>query len=102
MGESLLITLREGFEGALIVAIVLAFVKRSDKPEMARWVWPGTWSAVAVVGGGGLALYETVDGLTGDARANTFAAICLAAAALLTWMIFWMRSHSRHLKGELE
>ena len=35
-------------------------------------------------------------------RVRTFAIICLAAAALLTWMIFWMRGHARSLKGELE
>ena len=35
-------------------------------------------------------------------RMRTFALICLAAAALLTWMIFWMRAHARSLKGELE
>jgi high-affinity iron transporter len=33
MVESLLITLREGFEAALVVAIVLAAVKRSPRPE---------------------------------------------------------------------
>ena len=46
MGESFLIALREGFEAALIVAIVLAFVRRSDQPEEARWVWFGTGAAL--------------------------------------------------------
>jgi len=100
MGESFLIALREGFEAALIVAIVLAFVNRSEHPEQRRWVWLGTGVALAVAVG--LALHVTIDGLEGEARLRTFASICLAAAGLLTWMIFWMRTHARALKGELE
>lgn len=97
-----LIALREGFEAALIVAIVLAFVKRSDDPDMSRAVWAGTLGALAIAAVVGIILHLTIDGLTGTARANTFAVVCFSAAALLTWMIFWMRTHARHLKGELE
>ncbi len=99
---SFLIALREGFEAALIVAIVLAFVKRGSHPEMARSVWIGTFAALGLAGAVGIVLHLTLDGLTGDARSRTFAAICIAAAALLTWMIFWMRTNARHLKSELE
>jgi high-affinity iron transporter len=99
---SFLLALREGFEGALIVAIVLAFVKRGPRPEMARDVWIGTLAALAVATVAGIVLHLTIDGLEGQARMRTFAGICLAAAALLTWMIFWMRTHARHLKRELE
>jgi high-affinity iron transporter len=102
MGESFLIALREGFEAALIVAIVLAFVKRSERPDQARWVWAGTGVALAIAVVVGIILQVTLDGLKGDARLRTFAAICIAAAALLTWMIFWMRTHARALKGHLE
>ncbi len=99
---SFLIALREGFEAALIVAIVLAFVKRSARPEMARAVWLGTFGAIALAAAVGIILHLTIDGLVGDARTRTFAAICVAAAALLTWMIFWMRTNARYLKRELE
>jgi high-affinity iron transporter len=102
MGESFLIALREGFEAALIVAIVLAFVRRSERPDQARWVWAGTGVAIAVAIVVGVILQVTLDGLEGDARLRTFAVICIAAAGLLTWMIFWMRTHARALKGELE
>lgn len=101
MAESFLIALREGFEAALIVAIVLAFVKR-EAPEQARAVWLGTGAAIVLAVVAGLVLHVTLDGLEGLARLRTFAGICLAACALLTWMIFWMRKHSRGLKGELE
>lgn len=101
MAESLLIALREGFEASLVVAIVLAFVRRKA-PEHTRAVWAGTAAALGLALVVGLVLHLTVDGLEGEARLRTFAAICLAAAALLTWMIFWMRGHARGLKGELE
>jgi high-affinity iron transporter len=101
VAESFLIALREGFEAALVVAIVLAFVKR-QAPEHTRAVWAGTLGALGVAVAVGIILQVTIDGLEGTARLRAFAAICLAAAALLTWMIFWMRKHSRALKGELE
>lgn len=102
MAESFLITLREGFEAALIVAIVLAAATRGTRPELARWVWAGVAAAAAVSAAVGIVLHVTLDGLVGPARSNVFAVICLSAAALLTWMIFWMRTHSRSLKGDLE
>ena len=101
MAESFLIALREGFEAALIVAIVLAYVKR-QAPEQAKAVWAGTAAALVLAVVVGLVLHVTIDGLEGDARFRTFGAICLVACGLLTWMIFWMRKHSRALKGELE
>ena len=102
VGEALLITLREGFEAALIVAILFAAVRRSERPELSRWIWIGTGAAVLLSIAMGIALHVTIDDLTGVARLRTFGVICLAAAAMLTWMIFWMRAHARSLKGELE
>ena len=98
----MLITLREGFEAALVVAIVLAAVRRSERPELARWVWYGVGAALGLsilVGG---MIHVSIDDLTGVARSRVFAVICFAAAGLLTWMIFWMRKHARSLQGELE
>ncbi|HSJ73372.1 MAG TPA: FTR1 family protein, partial [Miltoncostaeaceae bacterium] len=101
MGAAFLITLREGVEAALIVAIVLAAVHRRGARGLDRWVWAGVAVAVALSVAVGAALHLTIEDLTGDARLRTFAAICLAAAALLTWMILWMRRHARALKREL-
>jgi high-affinity iron transporter len=102
VSESLLITLREGFEAALVVAIVLAAVRRSDRPEMARWVWYGTGAALVLAAVVGWLIHVTIEDLTGDSQSRVFAIICFGAAGLLTWMIFWMRQHARSLKGELE
>jgi high-affinity iron transporter len=91
-----------GFEAALVVAIVLAAVKRSERPELARWVWYGSGAAAVLAILVGWLLHVTIEDLTGVARSRVFAIICFAAAGLLTWMIFWMRNHARSLKGALE
>ena len=90
VGAAFLITLREGFEAALIVAIVLAAVHRGGRQGLDRWIWAGVGVALALSIAVGAALRLTIEDLTGDARLRTFASICLAAASLLTWMIFWM------------
>ena len=102
MGAAFLITLREGFEAALIVAIVLAAVHRGGRRGLDCWIWAGVGVALALSIAVGAALHLTIEDLTGDARLRTFAGICLAAAGLLTWMIFWMRRHARALKRELD
>lgn len=101
MGESLLIILREGFEAALIVAIVLAYVRSIDRLDLGRTIWAGVLSAVALALVLGIVLNSVVDGLEGPARMRTFAVICLAAAGVLTWMVFWMRRQAASIKGEL-
>ena len=102
VGEAFLITLREGFEAALIVAIILAAVRTQGRLELSRWIWLGTAGALLLAAIVGWILHITIDDLTGVARQRTFAIICLAAAGLLTWMIFWMRRHARSLRSELQ
>lgn len=102
MGESFLIALREGFEAALVVSIVLSFVRRGPLPRLSRWVWVGTGAALCLSAVAAVGLHLTIEDLTGRARLRTFAAISLAAAALLTWMILWMRTHGRQLRAHLE
>jgi high-affinity iron transporter len=47
-------------------------------------------------------IYNTVGGLEGRAEELTEGIIAFAAAALLTWMIFWMGKNARQLRGKLE
>ena len=84
------------------MAIVLAAVRRGSRPDLQRWVWFGTAAALALSIAIGVVLHLTIEDLTGVARQRTFAVICVAAAGLLTWMIFWMRAHARSLTSELE
>lgn len=102
MIPSLLIMVREGFEAALIVALVFAYLRKLGRLDMARATWAGVAAALAASAGAGVALHFTVGGLTGPARSRAFAAISLLAAGVLTWMVFWMRRQARAIKGELE
>jgi len=48
MFDSLVITLREGVEAALIVGIVLGYLKKAGREEWTRFVWWGVGTAVIV------------------------------------------------------
>lgn len=99
---SALILLREGLEAALIVAIVLAYLRKLGRRDRFGTVWAGAAAATAIATAVGVTLFLTVGELTGDARKLTFAAIMVTAAAVLTWMIFWMGRQARLIKGELQ
>jgi high-affinity iron transporter len=102
MMTALLIMVREGFEGALVVSILFAYLRKIDRLDLSRAVWKGVAAAVAISLGVGVVVHTTIGNLTGDNRMRAFAAIALIALAVLTWMIFWMKRQSRSLKGELE
>jgi len=96
------VTLREGFEAALIVGIVLAFLSRSGRRDAFRAVWLGTAAALGVSVAAAVALFAVDAELEGVAEALWEGGAMLAAAGLLTWMIFWMRRQARSLRRELE
>ena len=102
MLTALLIMLREGFEAALVVAIVYAYIRRIDRPELAVPMWQGVAAAAALSVGVGIVVHLTVDSLEGNARLLAFAAVSMLAVVVLTWMIFWMRSQAHRIKGELQ
>lgn len=102
MGASLLITLREGLEIALILAILLAYLRRTDRSALQRPVWVGTAVAAAVCIVAGVVFSRVVGDFEGKTEQAVEAALALSAAALLTWMVFWMRRHARGLATALE
>jgi high-affinity iron transporter len=98
---ALLIMLREGFEAALVVAIVYAYIRRIGRRDLVAPMWQGMAAAAALSVGAGIAVHLTVEQLTGQPRLLAFAAVSLLAAAVLTWMIFWMRRQAQRIRGEL-
>jgi len=102
MLPSYLLSLREGIEAALIVGIVLGALRQMRRTELVPAVWFGTLSAAALSLLGGILL--TTFGLSFEGAAEQiFEGITMIlAAALLTWMIFWMSRTARTLKSDIE
>lgn len=101
MTTAFLITLREGLEASLIVAILLTYLTKVDRKADARYVWWGTASASLACLVAGTIIYIAVSGLNGTVEMAVEGTIALVAAAVLTQMIFWMRANSQHLSHEL-
>jgi high-affinity iron transporter len=97
-----LLSLREGIEAALIIGIVLGALRKLNRSEMEPAVWYGAISAVAVSLLTGIVLTAFGMSLEGAAEEIFEGTAMLLAAAVLTWMIFWMNRQARSIKGELE
>ncbi len=100
---SLLIVLREGIEAALLVAALLAGLRRLGRPDAARYVHLGWLLALPA----GLATWWILDraiALGTEQRELLEAVVGLLAAAVLFSVSFWMISkvESRHWIGYLQ
>jgi len=96
------IFLREGVEASMIVAILLAYLNRIGRRDHFRDIFLGVGAALVLAGAGGVVAYLTIRSYAGS-RAQTIFETCtyLVAAAVLTYMTFWMRNHARSLSKEL-
>jgi len=99
---SLLITLREGLEAALIIGIVLGVLRKLGHADRSRWVWGGVVSALVVSIAVGLALNRLGVAFEGRSEAAFEGVTMLLAAGVLTWMIFWMQRQGRRVQMDLE
>jgi high-affinity iron transporter len=102
MLTSLLITLREGLEAALIVGIILAYLAKIGRVDSAKYVWLGTGLAVVASLAAGAAIYVTAGDLSGRAEQVFEGSTMTLAAAVLTWMIFWMRREAANVRTSLQ
>jgi high-affinity iron transporter len=101
LSSGLLTGLREGVEAALIIAIICAYLVKTGNRRHFPTVFAGAGLAIALSVVLGVILFVTVGGLE-EPYEQIFEAITLfAAAAVVTWMLFWMRRQARHVKGEL-
>jgi high-affinity iron transporter len=96
MMQAFVITLREGIEAFLIVAISLAYLRRSGRTELVRAVHWGIGAALAVSAAGGYLLYNASnqEWLEGP--------LALIAAVSVLWLTVHMWRAGRHLKGAIE
>ena len=102
MGAALLITLREGIEGALIISILLAYLRKLDRQDKAYLVWWGTGLAVLVSVAVAAVIFIAAAGFEGKGEQIFEGTVSLLAVAVLTWMIFWMRRQGATVRSELQ
>jgi high-affinity iron transporter len=97
-----LITLREGLEAALIVGIVLGYLRKIGHLDRQKAVWSG----VAVALGASVVLAIVLQMLGADFEGRTeqiFEGVTMfLAVAILTYMVFWMRYQGQYLRQALE
>lgn len=98
---NLLIGLREGLEGGLVVSILLAAVRRSDTPSATRPIWLGVLAALMLSLSFGAVLTFSKSELSTAAQEAFGGILSVVAVVLVTVMIFWMRRTARDLTGEL-
>jgi high-affinity iron transporter len=97
-----LIGLREGLEAALVVSILIAYLVKSERRELIRFVWFGVAAAVSLSLAVGAALTFGTRGMPDEVEEAFAGLMSILAVALVTWMIFWMARRARFLKGELQ
>jgi high-affinity iron transporter len=102
MLPTFVIGLREGLEASLIVGIIAAFlIQRGDRSAV-RSMWLGVGIAVGLCTGIAVTLRLVGDSLDFKQRETMEGILALVAVAGVTYMVVWMRRHSRELKGQLE
>ena len=102
MLATLVIFLRESVEASMIIAILLAYLNRIGRRGHFRDVFIGVAAALVLATAGGAVAYATIRSYDGSRVQTIFeTATYLLAAAVLTYMTFWMRRHARSLSKEL-
>ena len=79
MGAAFLITLREGFEISLVLAILATYLVRTGRSAAIRQIWVGTGIAVGLCLVIGIVVNSLVGGLHGKAEQAVEGSIALAA-----------------------
>lgn len=99
MLASLVITLREGIEAALIVGIVLMYLRKVGRTDLNRYVYLGM--GAAALASVGLALVFESIGF--DPENPYLEGVLLAVAGLfVVTMVLWMRKTAKGLQAEME
>ncbi len=101
MGSSLLITLREGLEIALVLAIIVAYLHKTGRSERLGSVWAGSAAAAVLCIATGFVFHQVVGEFEGKWEQFIEGVLAFSASAVLTWMIFWMRGQARGISSDL-
>jgi high-affinity iron transporter len=102
MGGTFVITLREGFEAALIVGLIYTYLEKIGARREFRYVTVG--ALLGVVASLILGIMVTVlSGPLVDLGPDLIGAVVLfSASGMLTWHGWWMRRHALAIRGDLQ
>jgi high-affinity iron transporter len=104
-----ILTLREAVEAALVVGIVMAYLKKSGQSYLKSWVYWAIGVGIALSAATGVAFQWVIQNL-GAANQQYASSIepaiegffGLLAIVMLSWMLIWMTKHAKTLKQEVE
>jgi high-affinity iron transporter len=102
MVAATLISLREGLEAALIVGILLGYLRKINYRAGRGPVWIGVLAAVILSIGVAFVIQSVGLELEGRAEQLFEGTTMFLAVGVLTWMIFWMRYQARLMRTTLE
>ncbi len=92
--SALVILLREGLEAILLLAAIIAFVKRTGRKETLKYVHAG-WVLALALGFATWAIASYVIGISGENRELTEGITALFAAAMLLYVGYWLHGKSQ-------
>ena len=96
MWQGFTIALREGIEAFLIVAMILSYLKRTRRPNLARAVYWGTGVSVLTCFAAGLLFAKAAN------KSLWEGILALTAAVLVGSLLVYMKRVSSRLKSDLE
>ncbi len=99
MLEALVVTLREGIEAALVVGILLAYLRKTRREALSRCVFFGLGAAVLASLVGAVLIHRY--GLDPENEILE-GAVMFVAAGLVGSLVLWMWRTGRGLRGRLE
>ncbi len=98
MFETLTITLREGIEAALVIGIILAYLGKTNKQALKKYVYAGIIAAVA----GSIATAIVIQMLKIEWSDFMGGLMYFITAFFLATMLIWMHRTSKHIRQDIE
>jgi high-affinity iron transporter len=97
-----LITFREALEAALITAIIMAYLVRTKRGYLTKYVMHGLYLAVAFSIVLGAIIWAAYGSISDSSKVLFEGVAALIAVVVLTSMIFWMATKGKEIKKDVE
>ncbi len=97
-----IIMFRETLEASLVIGIILTVLARMHQKKYFIHVFVSSFVAIGVSIMAGIGLMSLTESAKGGAEKLIEGGISLIACGILTYMVFWMNSQSKKIKGTIE